>query len=147
MGIFINKEASKKRHCQVPPLPTCIALLISHSKALFESLHIWHLHVFFFFPHKSFGSRSFFFIFLFRQNQSKFGLFQPVSLPAMGDLCGFWLVSVQIGAESNRNGDEKNKNKEVVNWRVECKLARQNESGAGVATLEPHLCFPDCLRV
>ena len=60
----IYKQASKKLHCQVPPLPTCIALLISRSKALFESPHIWHLHVFFFFPHKSFGSRSFFFSFL-----------------------------------------------------------------------------------
>ena len=48
--------------------------------------------------------------------------------------------------ESNRSRKKKN-NKEVVNWRVECKLARQNESGAGVATLEPHLCFPDCLCV
>ena len=140
MGIFINKEASKKLHCQVPPLPTCIALLISHSKALFESLHIWHLHVFFFFPHKSFGSRSFFFsflttpsffffffhksfgsrsfffIFLLSQNQTKLGLFQPVSQPAMGDLCGFWLVSVQISAKSDRIGVEK-KEKEKK-WRI-----------------------------
>ena len=44
-----------------PPLSTCIALLISHSKALFKSLHIWHLHVFFFFSFLffSFFSSSF----------------------------------------------------------------------------------------
>ena len=32
----------------------------------------------FFFSHKSFGSRSFFFLFLFEQNQTELGLFQPI---------------------------------------------------------------------
>ena len=152
--IYINKESSKKPHCQVPSLPTCIALLISRSKALFESPHIWHLHVFFFFPHKSFGSRSFIFsfpttpFFFFPTNLLVVDLSSSSSYsdrigPNWGCFGQFlgqlrW-ISTDFGRfrpESAQIEDQKKKNK-VANWRVETSRVR-----------ETHPCFPEiCLQL
>ena len=83
---------------------------------------------FFFFPHKSFGSRSFFFLFLFGQNRTELGLFRPVSM----DFDWFQQISARIST----NWRSKKKNK-VANWRVETSRVR-----------ETHPCFPEiCLQL
>ena len=59
-------------------------------------------------------------------------------------LAGFGPNQRRIGLNRCR---KKRKIKEVANRRVKCKLACQNDSGAGVVALELQSCFPDCLCV
>ena len=144
--MFINKEASKKLHCQVPPLPTCIALLISHSKALFESLHIWHLHIFFFTFFNFFFTTTLLVANLSSSpsysvkigpNWCCFGQFLSQLWGISLNFGRFWPVLARIGPNWCKSVMKKRKKKKKRSG----ELTRRNESGAGVVALEPHPCF------
>ena len=46
-----------------------------------------------------------------------------------------------VGFGLNWCESKKEKEKRKSNWRIECRMPRQGESGAGATTLKLHLCF------
>ena len=136
------------------PSPTTthmLALLISHSKALFESLHVLfslslslfiylffltnHLVVdlssspLFFFSQKSFGSRPFFFLFFIRIESDRI---EAILASFLASFSRFRRISA--GFSPNRRESTTIKEKEKRRDESACR----NEMSAGAAALESH---------